>query len=80
MNIQEASEDVTKGGILFPSFKTSYIEENTKTGKEKWHFSTGFALKRLGASKKRLGTWEKRLVYGLKRPGLWKKHGAHSNL
>jgi len=46
--IQEASEDVTEGGILFPSLKTSNIEENR-------HFSTEFTLKCLGASKKRLG-------------------------
>jgi hypothetical protein len=35
LKIQMASEDVTKGGILFPSSKTSYIEENTKTDEEK---------------------------------------------
>jgi len=29
MKIQEASEDFTEGGILFPSFKTLYFEENT---------------------------------------------------
>jgi hypothetical protein len=34
MKIQEASDDFTKGGILFPSSETSYIEENTSTGKE----------------------------------------------
>jgi hypothetical protein len=34
MNIQEASEDFTKGGIMFSSFKTSYIEENTSIGEE----------------------------------------------
>jgi len=33
--IQQASEDVIEGGIMFPSSKTSYIEENNKTGKEK---------------------------------------------
>jgi len=34
--IQEASENVTEGGILFPSFKTSYMKENTKNGR-KWY-------------------------------------------
>jgi len=34
LKIQKASEDVTEGEILFPSSKTSYIEENTKTGEE----------------------------------------------
>jgi len=29
MKIQEVSEDFTKGGIMFPSSKTSYIETNT---------------------------------------------------
>jgi len=52
--IQEASEDVTEGGILFPSFKTSYIGENIKTDEGKRQFITGFALKRLGALQKRL--------------------------
>jgi len=30
MMIQEASEDFTEGGVMFSSFKTSYIEENTE--------------------------------------------------
>jgi len=34
LKIQEASEDVTEGGIQFPSSKTSYIEENTKWAKK----------------------------------------------
>ena len=55
MKIQEASEDITEGGILFPSSKTSYIEENTKTGEENGRFSTKFTLERLGAFKKRRG-------------------------
>jgi len=29
----KASEDFTKGEIMFSSSKTSYIEENTSTGK-----------------------------------------------
>jgi len=29
MKNQEASKDFTKGGTLFPSSKTFYIEENT---------------------------------------------------
>jgi hypothetical protein len=40
LKIQEDSEDVIEGGIMFPSSKTSYIEENTKTGKEDRHFGT----------------------------------------
>jgi len=35
MKIQEASEDITKGGILFPSPKTSYMEANTQKDEEK---------------------------------------------
>jgi len=35
MKIQEASENFTEGGIIFPSSKTSnYIEENTSTSEE----------------------------------------------
>jgi len=34
MKIQEASEDFTEEGILFPSSKTFYIEENTSTCEE----------------------------------------------
>jgi hypothetical protein len=34
MNIQEASKDIKKGGILFPSPKTSYMKENTKKDEE----------------------------------------------
>jgi len=48
-------EDVTEGGILFPSSKTSYIEQNTKTGKEDRRFNTEFTLNILGALEKRLG-------------------------
>jgi len=40
LKIQEVSEDVIEGEILFPSSKTSYFEENTKTGEENGHFST----------------------------------------
>jgi len=32
--IQEASEDVTKGGIIFPSSKISYMEANTQKEEE----------------------------------------------
>jgi hypothetical protein len=67
LKIQEASEDFTKGGILSPSSKTSYFEENTKTDEENEHFSTKFALKRLGAWKKRWaheGGLQKRLTHG----------------
>jgi len=35
MKIQKASEDFTEGGIMFPSSKTSYIEENASTSEEK---------------------------------------------
>ena len=34
IKIQEASEDITKGGILLPSSKTTYIEANTEKGDE----------------------------------------------
>ncbi|AES61027.1 hypothetical protein MTR_1g075120 [Medicago truncatula] len=34
MRVQVASKDFTKGGILFPSSKTSYIVENTSTCEE----------------------------------------------
>ncbi|AES98904.1 hypothetical protein MTR_5g074370 [Medicago truncatula] len=44
-----------EGGNLFPSSKTSYNEENTKTGEENRHFSTEFTLKCRGTFKKRLG-------------------------
>jgi len=52
---------------MFPSSKTSYIEENTKTGEENRRFSTEFTLKGLGALEKRLGA--------LRRP---EKRPAHS--
>jgi len=55
LKIQEASEDITEGGIMFLSSKTSYFEENTKAGEKNGHFSTKFALKHLGARKKRMG-------------------------
>jgi len=55
LEIQEASEDITEGGIIFPSSKPSYFEENTKMGEENRHFNTEFTLKRLDASEKRLG-------------------------
>jgi len=35
MKIQEASEDITEGGIMFLSSKTSYNEEYTSTGEKK---------------------------------------------
>jgi len=50
--IQKASEDVTEGGIMFPSFKTSYIEENTKTGEKYRNLGTEFTMKCLCAFKK----------------------------
>jgi len=34
MNIQEASKDIAKRGILFTSSKTSYIEANTQKDEE----------------------------------------------
>jgi len=34
MKIQNASKDIKKGGNLFPSSKTSYIEENTQKDKQ----------------------------------------------
>jgi len=39
MMIQEASEDVTKGGIFFSSSKTLYIEANTWKCEETGDFS-----------------------------------------
>jgi len=47
--IQEASEDFTEGEIMFPSFKTSYIKENTSTGEENGQNNTENALKHSGA-------------------------------
>jgi len=46
MKIQEASKDFNKEGIMFPSSKTSYIEENTPKGKEN---NTENTLKHPGA-------------------------------
>jgi len=34
MKIQEASKEFKEGGIMFPSSKTLYIEENTSKGEE----------------------------------------------
>jgi hypothetical protein len=34
MKIQEALEDITEGGILIPSSKTSYMEENIQKEEE----------------------------------------------
>ncbi|RHN53110.1 hypothetical protein MtrunA17_Chr6g0487911 [Medicago truncatula] len=34
MNIQEASNDITKGGIMFPCSKASYMKANTQKDKE----------------------------------------------
>jgi len=34
MKIQEASNDITKRGILFPCFKKAYNKEKTSTCKE----------------------------------------------
>ena len=34
MKVQEASKDITKGGIMFPSPKTSYMEANTQKDDE----------------------------------------------
>jgi len=74
--IQEASEDITEGGIMFSSSKTSYFEENTKTDEENRHFSIEFTLKRLDASEKHLGT--------LRRPEMpmarWKSSWRMANL
>jgi hypothetical protein len=40
MKIQEASEEVTEEGVLFPCSKTSYIKANTRKGKGTDDFST----------------------------------------
>jgi len=45
MKIQEASKDFIKGGILCPSSKTSYNEENTSKSEEKQHFSISYCTK-----------------------------------
>jgi len=49
MKIQEVSKDVTEGGILLPSSKTSYIEANTLKGEETDVFSTCRTHMRQGA-------------------------------
>jgi len=41
MKIQEASKDFTEEEIMFPSSKTSYIEQNTLKYEENKHFNTG---------------------------------------
>jgi len=46
MKTQEASKDITKGGIMFPSPKTSYMEGNTQNDKETIDFALKIALKR----------------------------------
>jgi len=45
MKIQESSKYVTKGGIMFPSSNSSYIEANTQKDKKNMHFSRHSALK-----------------------------------
>jgi len=55
MKIQEASKDFTKGGNMFPSSKTSYIEENTSMGEENRQNNTENALKRPRAPQGALG-------------------------
>ena len=52
LKIWKVSEDVTEGGILFPSSKRFYFEENIKMGEENRPFIIEFTLKRLGAQKK----------------------------
>lgn len=42
MKIQEASQDVTRGEIMFPDSKTSYTEANTQNDEE----TMIYALKR----------------------------------
>jgi hypothetical protein len=48
MKIQETSEDITKGGILFPSPKTSYMEANTQMTKKQMITHMNLASMRLG--------------------------------
>lgn len=48
MKIQEAPEEITEGGIVFPSPKTSYMEENTQKTRKK-------AFKRMKTAPMRLG-------------------------
>jgi len=63
MKIQEALEDFIHGGIMFPSSKTSYIEENTLKDKEYRHFSTG-AHTRRGARRPKLTHRSTRCIQG----------------
>jgi len=51
MKIQAESEDVTKGGIIFPSSKISYMEANTQKDECTWW----------GAWRKLLGVWHLKL-------------------
>ncbi|AES72356.2 raffinose synthase or seed inhibition protein [Medicago truncatula] len=82
LKIKEALEGVIEREILFPSSKTSYIEENTKTGEERRHFSNECTLKCICSFKKRLGPkrlLEKRLAHGtlsLMSSGAWKNRIA----
>jgi hypothetical protein len=48
MKILEALKDITNGGIMFPSPKTSYIEGNTKKDEETSDFAPDAAPMRLG--------------------------------
>jgi len=45
MKIQEASEDIAKGGILFPSPKISYMEANTEKDEETGDYRHEISLK-----------------------------------
>jgi hypothetical protein len=73
MKIQEASENFTEGGILFPSSRTFYLKENTSIGDENRHFSIDFELKRPSAQD---GAPSVELCH--KRPGVCR--GAPGNL
>jgi hypothetical protein len=48
MEIQEASEDITRGGIMFLSLKTSYMEGNTQKDDETNDYMHEITLMRLG--------------------------------
>jgi len=57
MKIPEASKDITKVGILFPSSKTSYMEENTQKDEETGGYAQEITLVLPGNVVICLGHW-----------------------
>jgi len=49
MKIQEASEHLTEGEIMFPDPKTSYMEANTQNDKKTKNLGPRSTLMRLGS-------------------------------